>query len=40
VGLDAEGLDLSLGGEAVRVDFPEPAHTAPAWWRALSGLVE
>jgi putative heme iron utilization protein len=35
VGLDAEGLDLSRGGEAARVDFDAPARDAKTWWAAL-----
>ena len=35
VGLDAEGLDLSSGGEVARVDFVAPAHDPQAWWAAL-----
>ena len=35
VGLDAEGLDLSRGGEVARVDFAAPAHEPEAWWEAL-----
>jgi putative heme iron utilization protein len=31
IGLDAEGLDLSAGGAAARVDFAVPAFTPEAW---------
>ena len=34
VGLDAEGLDLSRGGEVARVAFEAPAFDAEAWWAA------
>jgi putative heme iron utilization protein len=37
-GLDAECLDLALGGEVARVDFDSPAETPAAWWAALSRL--
>jgi putative heme iron utilization protein len=35
VGLDAEGLDLSRGGEAGRVDFGEAVFDPESWWSAL-----
>jgi putative heme iron utilization protein len=38
VGLDAEGLDLNLGGAVARVDFDAPAEDGEAWWAALSRL--
>jgi putative heme iron utilization protein len=39
VGLDPEGLDLTQGGEAVRVDFEAPAYTPQAWREALAKLA-
>ncbi len=39
VGLDAEGLDLGLGGEVARADFEAPADGPEAWWAALSRLL-
>lgn len=39
VGLDAEGLDLGLGGEVARVDFDAPADDAETWWAQLSRLL-
>ncbi len=35
VGLDAEGLDLSAGGAAARVDYPAPAFEPQEWRRRL-----
>jgi putative heme iron utilization protein len=39
VGLDAEGLDLSAGGVAARVDFDAPALEPQAWRAALERLA-
>jgi putative heme iron utilization protein len=39
VGLDAEGLDLSAGGLAARVDFETPVSDPQAWWAALERLA-
>lgn len=38
VGLDAEGLDLGLRGQAARVDFDAAALALEAWWAALERL--
>ena len=40
IGIDAEGLELSSGGELVRVDFPEPAWEPTAWRLALRRRLE
>jgi len=39
VGLDAEGLDLSAGAVAARVDFPAPAFEPKSWRRRLADAV-
>jgi putative heme iron utilization protein len=39
VGIDADGLDLSRGGEAARVDFNAPAFDGEGWWAALRRLL-
>jgi putative heme iron utilization protein len=39
VGLDAEGLDLSAGGTAARVDYPAPAFEPQAWRARLADAV-
>jgi hypothetical protein len=39
VGLDAEGLDLSAGGMAARVDYPAPAFEPQAWRRRLADAL-
>ena len=39
VGLDAEGLDLSAGGAAARVDYPAPAFEPQAWRRLLADAL-
>ena len=39
VGLDAEGLDLSAGGAAARVDYPAPAFEPQAWRRQLADAL-
>ena len=36
IGLDAEGLDLSAGGAAARVDYPAPAFEPQTWRRRLA----
>ncbi len=39
VGIDAEGLDLSRGGEAARAHFPHAVFDPEAWWEALKRLL-
>ena len=39
VGLDAEGLDLSVGGAPARVDFAAPAFEPEAWRRLLADAL-
>jgi putative heme iron utilization protein len=39
VGLDAEGLDLSAGGAAVRIDYPAPAFVPEDWRRRLADAL-
>ena len=39
VGLDADGLDLSRRGEALRVDWTESAPTSAAWRARLAALT-
>jgi hypothetical protein len=39
VGLDAEGLDLGVGGEGARVDFDAPASDEAGWWAALTQRI-
>ena len=39
VGLDAEGLDLSAGGAAARVDYARPAFEPTEWRRRLADVV-
>jgi heme iron utilization protein len=39
VGIDAEGLDLSRGGETARADLPQAAFDAEAWWQGLKRLI-
>jgi putative heme iron utilization protein len=39
VGIDADGLDLSRGGEAARADLPHTVFDPEAWWRALKRLL-
>jgi putative heme iron utilization protein len=39
VGLDAEGLDLGVGGETARTDFEAPATDAKSWRAALDRLI-
>jgi hypothetical protein len=39
IGLDAEGLDLSAGGVAARVDFPAPAFEPREWRRRLADAL-
>ncbi len=39
IGLDAEGLDLSAGGTAARVQFPSPARDAEAWRGSLEAFL-
>ena len=39
IGLDAEGLDLSAGGAAARVDYPAPAFEPQTWRARLADAV-
>jgi putative heme iron utilization protein len=39
IGLDAEGVDLSAGGAAARVDYPAPAFEPQAWRARLAAAV-
>jgi putative heme iron utilization protein len=39
VGIDADGLDLSRGGETARADLPQALFDAEAWWQALTRLI-
>jgi hypothetical protein len=39
IGLDPEGLDLSAGGRAARVQFNAPAREAADWRARLEGIV-
>jgi putative heme iron utilization protein len=39
MGIDAEGLDLSRGGEVGRVNFPQAVFDPEAWWGALKRLL-
>jgi heme iron utilization protein len=38
VGIDADGLDLSRGGETARADLPQAILDPESWWRALQEL--
>ena len=40
IGLDAEGLDLSAGSQASRVQFPAPALNEADWQRSLKAALE
>jgi heme iron utilization protein len=40
MGIDAEGLDLSAGGAAARVEFSAPARDPESWRRGLRELLE